>query len=366
MTPEQTPERPVRASRARRTARRRRGRAGIVVAVVVALVAGGAWWALSSSGDACCPVVASSQASGASGSPRLLAFNLTGGSAPYLAVIGSAGGGHPAATMPIPVDLTIVVPGHGETAATEVAGLPGPTMQVGLANEVGAWTPDYAVMNLDGFARMIDRSGGLTVNLPLAVVTPAGVLGPGPVKLSGAKAAALMRTKGGDADERWSIVLTALLADPPTLQPSDVLSSTPLSSVQRTLNGAAGAETTPMPVETIAGTVEVAQQPALDQLVGATWGTATPVPAIVQNGNGAPGVGEDVARAIIPAGFRVVISQNAQSFDIPATDIFANGKEHVGEAQRAREALGVGQVLASSVPSGVGDITIVVGKDFTA
>ena len=86
----------------------------------------------------------------------------------------------------------------------------------------------------------------------------------------------------------------------------------------------------------------------------------------MQNGNGAPGVGEQVARKIIPAGFRVVISQNAQSFDIPSTDIFANGKQNVGDAQRAREALGVGQVLASSVPSGVGDITIVVGKDFTA
>ena len=90
------------------------------------------------------------------------------------------------------------------------------------------------------------------------------------------------------------------------------------------------------------------------------------MPAIVQNGNGAPGVGEQVGRQIIPAGFRVVISQNAQSFDIPSTDIFANGKQNVGDAQRAREALGIGQVLVSSVPSGVGDITIVVGKDFTA
>ena len=368
MTPEETPGGPVRASRAQRTARRRRGRVGVIVAVVVALAAAGTWWALASSGDSCvgCPVRPTEAASGGPAAPRLLAFNLIGGSAPYLAVIGSFGGGHPAATMPTPSGLTVIVPGQGETPATDVADLPGPSMQVALANEVGAWAPDYVEMNLDGFARMVDRSGGITVHLPLAVVTPAGVLGPGDVELNGIKASALMRAKGGDPDLRWATMLTALLAQPPTLQPSDVVDSTPLPSVQRTLDGATGARTVAMPTQMVAGTLEVAQQPSLDALVGATWGTPTPIPAIVQNGNGAPGVGEQVARKIIPAGFRVVISQNAQSFDIPSTDIFANGKQNVGDAQRAREALGVGQVLASSVPSGVGDITIVVGKDFTA
>jgi LytR cell envelope-related transcriptional attenuator/LytR_cpsA_psr family len=366
VTPEEVPGGPVRASRAERAARRRRGRMAVALGLVVMLVAAGLWWVLRPAGTSTGGSSGSRSASGGPAAPRLLAFNLTGGSAPYLAVIGSAGGGHPAATMPVPVGLSIVVPGQGETLAPGVAELPGASMQVALANEVGAWTPDFVEMDLEGFARMVDRAGGVTVHLPLAVVTPAGVLGPGDVELNGTKAAALMRAKSGDPDLRWATMLTSLLAAPPTLQTSDVLSSTALPSVQRTLDGAAGAQTVPMPTETIAGTVEVSQQPALDQLVGATWGTPTPVPAIVQNGNGAPGVGEQVARRIIPAGFRVVLSQNAQSFDIPSTDIFANGKRNVPDAQRAREALGIGQVLASSVPSGVGDITIVVGKDFTA
>ena len=114
------------------------------------------------------------------------------------------------------------------------------------------------------------------------------------------------------------------------------------------------------------GSVVVSQQPALDELMTATWGTKAPLPAIVQNGNGAPGVGESVARAIIPAGFRVALSQNAQTFDQTTTYVIANGDGYLPAARRARKALGVGQVQASQVPSGIGDITIVVGKDFTA
>jgi len=87
----------------------------------------------------------------------------------------------------------------------------------------------------------------------------------------------------------------------------------------------------------------------------------------VQNGSGEPGVGEAVAERIIPAGYRVVLSQNApQGFHVPRTDIMANGPDHEAEARAVQEALGVGRVRVAAVPSNVGDITIVVGKDFTA
>ena len=90
------------------------------------------------------------------------------------------------------------------------------------------------------------------------------------------------------------------------------------------------------------------------------------MPAIVQNGSGEPGVGEAVAVRIIPAGFRVVLSQNAERFDVTRTEVFANGAAHEEEARAIKAALGVGRVRVSAVPSNVGDITIVVGKDFTA
>ena len=362
MTPEDDAQTAVRGTRARRASRRRFLRVTAVV-VAVLVVAGGIWVATRGGDDVTPKASASGSPTRNPGTPSFLSLSIAGGALPYLAVIG---GGSEAAAIPIPADLTIVVPGQGESPVTEIAKLPGPSVQVALSNEVGVWTEDWVVMNLDGFARMVDRSGGLSIDLPEPVVTTAGVLGPGQVNLKGIQAAALMRAKGADPAARWELMLSALLADPPTLQPSDVVGSSALPSVQATLDGATGAQILPMPVQDVGGSVVIAQQPALDELMTDTWGTTAPTPAIVQNGNGAPGVGEAVARAIIPAGFRVTLSQNAQTFDQVTTEVIANGEEHLEAARRARKALGVGQVQASQVPSGIGDITIVVGKDLTA
>jgi hypothetical protein len=46
--------------------------------------------------------------------------------------------------------------------------------------------------------------------------------------------------------------------------------------------------------------------------------------------------------------------------------VIAGGDEHVADARRARRALGVGELGVTEVPSGLADITIVIGKDFRA
>jgi hypothetical protein len=86
---------------------------------------------------------------------------------------------------------------------------------------------------------------------------------------------------------------------------------------------------------------------------------------IVQNGVGAPGLGQEVAAILLPHGFRVVLSQNADVFGYEQTRVIANGDAAVADARRIRKALGVGRVRLSQVPSGIGDITIIVGEDFT-
>ena len=69
-------------------------------------------------------------------------------------------------------------------------------------------------------------------------------------------------------------------------------------------------------------------------------------------------------KRLIPAGFRVVLSTNAETFTVRRTSIIALGTDVAGEAKRARHALGLGVMTVSSVPSGVGDVKIIVGKDF--
>ena len=295
-----------------------------------------------------------------------MALAIAGGPAAYLAVVGTGPGGTRPAAVPIPDGLSIVVPGQGETPASGVGALPGPSLQVALSNVVGTWVQDYAVLDLAKARGLVNRVGGITVDLPTPEATSAGVVGPGTVELSGAQVEALLGTDSGDGDDRWQAVLTGLLAARPTLRRSDLTSVSSLAGVQQVMDATVAAEVLPMPTRTVAGAAAIAQQPEFDALLSSTWRTKPPTPVIVQNGNGAPGVGEAVARLIIPAGFRVVISQNAQSFDVPATDIIANGLSNVTLARRVRKAMGVGLVEASRVPSGIGDITIVVGKDFTA
>ena len=284
----------------------------------------------------------------------------------YLAVIGVAPGDTRPAAVPIPDGLTIIVPGQGETQAPDVAALPGASIQVALSNVVGTWVQDYAVLDIAQISAVVDRMGGITVDLPAPEATTAGVLGPGKVKVRGFELGGVLGMQGGDPDERWRDVLSGLLASGLTLRRADLTSVSSVGGVQQVLGETTAAQIVPMPTSTVAGASAIAQQPQFDALLTSTWRTKAPTPVIVQNGNGAPGVGEAVARLIIPAGFRVVISQNAQSFDVPTTDIIANGMANVDLARKVKKAMKVGLVEASRVPSGIGDITIVVGKDFTA
>jgi len=335
------------------------------VAVVLAVVAAGSWWVLGRSAPSTGGAGSPGPPAGSAVRAQLLSLDVVGGSAPALAVLGTDAAGERAAAIPIPHDLTLVIPGQGETPASDVAALPGPSVQVALSNEIGAWTQSYVVMTVAQLGNVVERMGGLPVDLPSAVRTGAGVLGPGTTTLQAAQVVALMKAPGGDPDDRWSAVLMGLMAHPPTLRPADVHSTGSLPRAQRTLSATAGGEVLPMPVQTVAGTTFIPQQPVFDHLVQTTWRTPPVAPAIVQNGEGSADVAESIARRIIPAGFRIVLSQNAQSFNMPTTIVIANGRQHEDEARRAQRAIGVGRVEVSPVPSGVGDITVVVGKDFT-
>jgi len=357
------PVRPTRVDRAAHSRRTRRGIAVAVAATTMVLAVGA--FLLSREGGP------SGQRSDDPGSserpdkPSLVALQVEGGPAPLLAVIGVPPDGTPFA-MPLSSELTVVVPGQGETSAAGVAALPADSMRTALSNMAGVWIPHYAVLSLTDLAATVDAAGGLAVNLPTAYPTTTGVLGPGEITMTGAQARSFLAGSTDDAMVRWEILLVALLADPPELVAAGDSDGDDIHEATSVISRAEGAEVLEMPTQRITGTIVVPVYPALDELVSGSLGTPTPVPAIVQNGSGQPGVGEAVAVRIIPEGFRVVLAQNAQTFDVVRTDVFANGPGHESEARSVKAALGVGRVSVAAVPSNVGDITIVVGKDFTA
>jgi hypothetical protein len=297
--------------------------------------------------------------------PALLVLSVTGAPKPLVAVIGT--GGSPPAAMGVPQGLSIEVPGAGALTTNGVAALPGPALQVAVSNLVGAWVQHYAVTDLTQLATMVNRIGTMTLVLPDAVTLGAVVLGPGPVRMTGAQVAAFIGAPGVDTFTRWEILLTGLLTAPPKFQRGDLTATDDLAGVQATLDRAKDAQIETLPVQLATASIRVPKYPALDELMRERFGvTRAPVPVIVQNGVGTPGIGEAVARLLIPKGFRVTLSQNAVTFDQTVTQIEALGDASLAEARRARAALGVGRVRVSPVASGIGDVQIVVGKDFTA
>lgn len=86
----------------------------------------------------------------------------------------------------------------------------------------------------------------------------------------------------------------------------------------------------------------------------------------ILNGNGIPGIGQQVAERLIPAGFEVVLTGNADSFDHPRTRIliYSDDPEQRRIAAEIRELLGVGEIQRSETPQSVVDVTIIVGRDF--
>jgi hypothetical protein len=87
----------------------------------------------------------------------------------------------------------------------------------------------------------------------------------------------------------------------------------------------------------------------------------------ILNGNGRIGTTRPVAAALIRHGFRVVRTDNADSADYAETQIIAQGRDHQQAALDARSVLGRGEVLIEvRHPSGVVDVTIIVGQDIPA
>jgi hypothetical protein len=348
---------------------RRRRRIEAVVAAVVVASAGIYAWFQSRDVGAGPPTATRSVSPSPTGEAqpvRFLVLCVRGAPTPLLAVIGTRSRHGDAAALPVPAGLTMVVPGAGEMRAKDLSILRGKSIQVGLSNLVGVWAEHYVVTDVDRLSAMVDRIGGLSADLPQGFITRSGALGPGPVTLTGAQLGDLLvSTQGTEAEAAWQAVLGALLAHAPSLARSDIVHADDLGGVNELLQASTGAPTIPLPTTLVAGTTIVPSQPALNELMTSTFGTAAPISTIVQNGSGVPGVGEAIASRILPAGFRVVISENAGSFNHATTEITANGEKNVGVARRLRRVLGVGRVTFSRVPSDVGDITVVVGEDFT-
>lgn len=293
------------------------------------------------------------------GRSRLLVLVVRTAPQALFAVIGSGGGRRPAAVT-VPAGLHLTLPGRGDTDLSSVADLPGRSLGIGISNLIGAWAPHFAVTDLAGLSAGVDAAGGVTIppgtNLP----------GPSDVALTGAQLASFLTADSTDNGARWRAALTGLLAGRVPLSRVTFADTDDPAAAKALISAARGASVGPIPVQKPTPGLVVPNYPAIQQLVASRFGfRRPPVPVSVLNGSGLPGIGEEVAARLLPAGFRVVESGNADTFKHNVTQVAAIGVENQAAAARALRALGVGKLALSKISSGLVDVTIVVGKDFS-
>ncbi|HEX5949278.1 MAG TPA: LCP family protein [Actinomycetota bacterium] len=258
----------------------------------------------------------------------------------------------------VPADITINVPGQGlgtvgEAAAGGDVGLVG----VALENLVG--------VRMDG---SVDST---TAELQ-AAVDALGTIEVADQPMAGAQVIEYLTTQdlGALPDERflrWQDVLEGI-RDGVAANPAAVAGfPEPLRPVL-----AAGSPD-PMPLYALpvvdlgAGLLRPDEE-GLEALVKDVFvpHAGDEVRMVVLNGVGRPGVGEEVARMLVPEGYQLVSTGNANTFEVKETKIISLSEEDLPAAQRARDLLGVGQVLMGFQPAGLADVQIVVGQDFVA
>ncbi len=359
-----TPTPPVAPSRVARTAARERRRRLTAAVVGTALAGAAAAWLMLPEGGGAVPASAGRDrgAPAGGGPPASIAISLTGAAVPLMAVVRTGEDVVPALT--IPADMSLEIPGLGRGSSETIAEQDGDGMRVSLSNAVGMWIDHYLVLDLDGIAVLADSAGGLRVTLPGTVTLSTRTAGPGDVTMSSAEVSEYLAIDGPNAFTRWEIVLPALLRARTGGLTGE---SDGLQAVTRLLPVSGEVRIETFPTRVSASSTRVPDYAALQDAMAANFDVEEPpVDVFVQNGVGGPGIGGDVAARIVPEGFRIVFSANADEFGLRRTEIIAVGEEHLADAKRLRRALGVGDLVVTEVPSGLSDITIVIGKDFTA
>jgi len=280
----------------------------------------------------------------------LMLLELRSEAGPLVAVVGSSGTPRPAVLV-VPGNVRMTIPGQGDGSVKDAALLPAPAATTAISNLLGAWIPHYAVIDPAHLGAVVDRAGGIRLFAE---------------SKSGAEVAAALRDAGPARLLTWRETLIGLFEAGARWSAGDFVETDDGPTAAGVLIAADGAAVQPLPTATVAPGAIRPDYELIPDLMARTFGVPhqPPVRLIILNGTGTPGVGESVAERVIPNGFRIVASLNASTFDHEETLVVATSEEFEEAAERVRALLGVGTVSASGVPSGLGDVTILVGEDY--
>ncbi len=391
----------------RRRLRRRLLLAGGVVLVVAGLVAAGVLlWPDGTGGGSASEAPEDGPVAGVGEQETLLLVRTEGPGRPASGFTLLAVSPDRADVVFVPASTLVELPGFGLDRLALAQQYGGTTLSAaGLENLLGIEVDAVAAVDREGLATLLQEVGGFEVDVAQRLVARADdgtgevAFEPGRQYLNGARLADYWAfTERGDTEldtfPRQQAVLTGLFA---VLQ-DDGARAAFVDRADQVLDGdvdrddlaafvdglaaASAAEAVRfhlLPVEPFGAGDDVLpatyhlRGQAAAELVDAVLAGSVPdgggadaVPVQVLNGVGRPGIGREVDAALQGLGLRIVLSENARSFDFEQTQIVIYDESAATRqrAEQVREALGVGTILVSRQPQSVVAMTIVVGADF--
>lgn len=288
----------------------------------------------------------------------------------------------------LPVGTMVELPAFGLNALRDANAFGGTDLVVAsVENLLGV--PFGTVGAVDGAAlgQAVGPAGPLVVDVPEAVTTVGAdgrvqvVFSSGPLSVASDRVADLLALPGEGTDlDRlvrhqafWQAWLTAVAAAPDTGGPPPGALGGAEEVVRALAAGPVRYRVLPVQaVSTGRGadadlySVEEALLDGLRDQLLAAGDSAPRIRVQVLNGTGSVSVSRLVQPLLVPAGARVELSGNADSFGYGATQVVFYADEGLEAARTVQAALGVGEVVRSQLDLDVVDVTVVVGADFLA
>lgn len=302
-----------------------------------------------------------------------------------------------ASALLIPSGTTTDIPVHGPAGLGESVSFGGPQL-LALATEnlLGVRVDGVAVLDAQGFAQaaanlepfelfLDDRVG---VRQGDAIVTKFQA---GKLRLDGSSLAEFLAIRGEGESEiaavarqqkAWEAVLErsretgrSMLVE--SVETSHIASNLPLSALQEFLEKLdrrrVAFSLLPVDpkqslegVETFEPRIQEIQRLIVQHFPGAAIAPdlESRIRVGILNGNGGVGVTEEAARLLIPGGYRVVYTENADNFEYNETLIVFYRTPDERVARDIQSRLGRGKLVFNTEIQDVVDILIVLGKDF--
>lgn len=389
----------------RRARRRRRSRRVVaLVAAAAVLVVGAGGYAVTQRDSGARPRPAA-----AAGAPtqQVVALALaSGGQLTGVSLLAAGGADGDAQQVLVPSRLLLDVPGAGRmpVAQSLAPGASAPGAAIADALEIrlaGSWVLDAAQL-----ATLVDEVGGVTVDVDVDVPKGSGegaallASAGADQHLNGTQAAAYAELLAGDEPEaarlaRQERVVTALLA----ALPADAvrrramvvgLAGAPKGAALAAVVSVTGALRDPAARQAVASTVVPVREidtggavtaygldsAAAEALVQARLaGAAIAVPpggrlrVLVQNGDGAPGLGDAARSKLVAAGLKYLGGGNVDGFGVRQSMVLLPDASSTSRARglAVTRALGLPDSalrISDSAPT-VADVVVVLGHDFS-